>query len=583
MSSEIKAAKKEIRSIFSDFWFIIPEYQRSYVWDTDNIQDLLDDLWYAYENRPEDEYFLGSLVLKKIEESKFDEYEVLDGQQRLTTFFLLMAVLRDISKNKVLKETFQKRVYQEKNDFENIPERVRIKYKTRGIVEKFIEKYIVKEGETNKCFEENEENISKINSKKISNQNKEDNNISCFYMVNAIKEMITFFKGKDENEIVDFCKFLGLKLVFIYVSTESREDAFRMFTILNNRGIPLTNADILKSINIGEVPNQEQNKYAEKWEEIEGNLGKDFDRFLSFIRTVLVKDKARLNLLDEFEKNIYEKEWEEKGVTKKGLLERGKKTIDFIAQYYEIYNKTILDPKLSSNEYKNLITIMNIGFPSSDWIPPVLLFTEKFGENRLLDFLRKLELKFTSDWLSQYTSTERIKNMNEILKEIEKEGQTVDNLLNNKKLFEINKENFENALNRKDFYKKKYAKYILLKYDFLKSSNSAYISEYKNISIEHILPQTPKEDSQWKSDFTEDEIDDLKHNLGNLILINGKKNTSLGNSDFLTKKKDYLKGLIDIFPSGKVFLQETEWKPQSIKDRQKEMIDTLLKQSIFDK
>ena len=40
---------------------------------------------------------------------------------------------------------------------------------------------------------------------------------------------------------------------------------------------------------------------------------------------------------------------------------------------------------------------------------------------------------------------------------------------------------------------------------------------------------------------------------------------------------------IDIFPSGKVFLQETEWKPQSIKDRQKEMIDTLLKQSIFDK
>ena len=158
MSSEIKAAKKEIRSIFSDFWFIIPEYQRSYVWDTDNIQDLLDDLWYAYKNRPEDEYFLGSLVLKKIEESKFDEYEVLDGQQRLTTFFLLMAVLRDISKNKVLKETFQKRVYQEKNDFENIPERVRIKYKTRERVEQFIEKYIVKEGETNKCFEENEEN-----------------------------------------------------------------------------------------------------------------------------------------------------------------------------------------------------------------------------------------------------------------------------------------------------------------------------------------------------------------------------------------------------------------------------------------
>ena len=71
-------------------------------------------------------------------------------------------------------------------------------------------------------------------------------------------------------------------------------------------------------------------------------------------------------MLDEFEKNIYEKEWEEKGITKKGLLERGKKTIDFIERYYDIYDKTILEPKLSSNEYNNLITIMNIGLPSSD-------------------------------------------------------------------------------------------------------------------------------------------------------------------------------------------------------------------------
>ena len=57
MSSEIKAAKKEIKSIFSDFWFLVPGYQRSYVWETDNIQDLLDDLWFAYENKPENEYF----------------------------------------------------------------------------------------------------------------------------------------------------------------------------------------------------------------------------------------------------------------------------------------------------------------------------------------------------------------------------------------------------------------------------------------------------------------------------------------------------------------------------------------------
>ena len=554
MNSEIKAEKKEIKSLFSDFWFVIPEYQRSYVWDTDNIQDLLDDLWFAYKNKPNDEYFLGSLVLKKTEEKEFNEYEVLDGQQRLTTFFLLMAVLKDISKNKTLKKTFQERVYQEKNEFDYIPERVRIVYKIRDNVENFIKEYIlVDEGTLNLEIE-----------KYI-----ESNNTSISHMANAIKEMKSFFSDKDDQDIENFCKFLGGKLVFIYVSTESKEDAFRMFTILNNRGIPLTSADILKSMNIGEVPNEEKNKYAEKWEEIEGYLGKDFNRFLSLIRTILVKEKANLNLLDEFEKNIYDKE----------LLRKGKDTIDLIESYTDIYNKTILEPKLTSYEYNNLIAIMNIGLPSSDWIPPVLFFAKKFGYDKLPDFLKKLEFKFTSDWLSQYSSTERIKNMNEILKEIEKEGQTVDGLLNNDELFKINEENLENALNRNDFYRKKYARYILLKYEFLKSSNTALISNYKNISIEHILPQNPNENSQWRNDFTKDEIEDLKHNLGNLILINGKKNASLGNLDFAEKKEKYFKERIDIFPSGKIFLQQSEWKPQSIKNRQEEVIKVLLDKS----
>jgi hypothetical protein len=209
-----------------------------------------------------------------------------------------------------------------------------------------------------------------------------------------------------------------------------------------------------------------------------------------------------------------------------------------------------------------------------------LFFAKKFGYDKLPDFLKKLEFKFTSDWLSQYSSTERIKNMNEILKEIEKEGQTVDGLLNNDELFKINEENLENALNRNDFYRKKYARYILLKYEFLKSSNTALISNYKNISIEHILPQNPNENSQWRNDFIKDEIEDLKHNLGNLILINGKKNASLGNLDFTEKKEKYFKERIDIFPSGKIFLQQSEWKPQSIKNRQEEVIKVLLKNKI---
>ena len=211
MSSEIKAAKKEIRSIFSDFWFIIPEYQRSYVWDTDNIQDLLDDLWFAYENKPENEYFLGSLVLKKTNKEDFNEYEVLDGQQRLTTFFLLMAVLRDISEDERLKGVCQNRIYQEANPYEGTPERLRIVYEIRDNVEGFIKEYILEKGGT--LNPKIEENIK-------------SDNTSISHMANAINEMKSFFSDKETKQIEGFGVFLALKLIFIYVSTESREDAF---------------------------------------------------------------------------------------------------------------------------------------------------------------------------------------------------------------------------------------------------------------------------------------------------------------------------------------------------------------------
>ena len=112
---EIVSSKVKLMEIFSEkFWFLIPEYQRSYVWEDDNIMELLDDLFFAYENKPDNEYFLGSLVLKKLENEEFPEYEVLDGQQRLTTFFIMLAVLRDLIENPKNKIKCKKRYIKKK-------------------------------------------------------------------------------------------------------------------------------------------------------------------------------------------------------------------------------------------------------------------------------------------------------------------------------------------------------------------------------------------------------------------------------------------------------------------------------------
>lgn len=547
----IDAKKSNISTIFEKFWFIIPEYQRSYVWDTDNINDLLDDLWYAFENRSDSEYFLGSLVLRDLNNGSYKEYEVLDGQQRLTTLFMLLAVIRDTSNNQDLLNTYTEMLFQKKNVFKGIPERVRILYKIRDSVESFITDSIIKKGGT--------KNATLLNDKLT------EGNTSIKNMANAIITMHKFFDKKKEREIESFAQFLAMNVIFIYVSTDNREDAFRLFTILNNRGIPLTSADILKSINIGEIEDNSK-KYARIWEEIEGELGDEFDRFLSFVRTILVKEKARVNLLEEFEEKVY----------KKGLLLKGTETIKYIQKYKDVYDDLILlkDSQLS-NDFKNLITIMQIGLPSDDWVPSLMYYYKKFGNEDLTKFSKNLEYKFVGDWILQFTSTQRIENMNRILKQIEL-ASTPSDLLENAELFKVDKQALRNILN-KNIYGRRFARYILLKYEYLESDNTVHLADYKTISVEHILPQSPSTTGKWIEDFNTEQRQFWTHKLANLVLISKRKNSSLSNLEFEKKREKYLQKRIDVFAGSKVFiLTADEWKPDVLSARQNKMLDLLI-------
>jgi uncharacterized protein with ParB-like and HNH nuclease domain len=86
--AKIESEKLLVKEVFNK-WFRIPEYQRPYVWGNDQISELLDDIMQARNSNPESEYFLGSMVLQKKEKvegtTRYIEYDLLDGQQRLTT------------------------------------------------------------------------------------------------------------------------------------------------------------------------------------------------------------------------------------------------------------------------------------------------------------------------------------------------------------------------------------------------------------------------------------------------------------------------------------------------------------------
>ena len=548
----IEANKGILKKIFSEeFWFIVPQYQRPYVWQEENIQELIDDLYYAFENKQNSEYFLGALVLKRTTEKEFREYEILDGQQRLTTLCMMMAVIRDLIKKPQYKYTLSQMIYQEENELLKVPSRNRIKYNTRDKVKDFVKDYIIANGSTRK--------------RDLVNYH-EDTNISVSNMAKAISTMHTIFENKENLEA--FAVFLLNNVLFIYVSTDNTEDAFRLFTILNDRGIPLSNADILKSINIGEIGEEDLDEYSKHWEYLEEKYHKGFDRFLSFVRTILLKNKPSSNLLDEYEKNIYQK----------NILKKGKNTIDFLIELDGIYDKIIdLNDENLSNEYKNLVTIMKLGLHSDEWIPTVLSYFLKFEYYNLDEFIKKLEYKFIGDLMSNVSPSKRRENLNNIIKTIEiVSKENMDILFENRELFDIDKNIFRKNING-DIYGKKYTKYLLLKMEYLMNDNSVYLSNYKEISIEHVLPQNPLKKSHWRRDFTEEQRKLWTNKLSNLVLISNKKNVKLANLDFKKKKEEYLKNRMDVFNSSKIFLDKSsKWDETTLRNRQNMMVNMLI-------
>ena len=141
MPNKIDSDKIFINKAF-EWWYRVPDYQRPYVWGTDQVTDLLDDVTQWMYSRPDSEYFLGSIVLQERHNNGIVEYDLLDGQQRLSTCLMVYAVGRDLAKDARLEALCREVVFQQDDPFKKIPERLRIVYDVRDDVHEFVNNFI---------------------------------------------------------------------------------------------------------------------------------------------------------------------------------------------------------------------------------------------------------------------------------------------------------------------------------------------------------------------------------------------------------------------------------------------------------
>lgn len=567
MAHQIESDKLLVKDVFKK-WFRIPEYQRPYVWEDDQVTELLDDVMQARTSNPESQYFLGSMVLSKNTKeegtTKYEEYDLLDGQQRLTTLFLITAVVRDLTPktNSSRLKTCHETIFQMANPDDNIPERLRIVFDIRNQVKDFINEYVKKDNGTAK------EDELKL---KIANK---DEDISIRNMAKAILTIRKYFSN---NHIDDFFPYLRSNVLMIYVSADELEDAFRLFTVMNSRGLKLRNSDILKADNLGRIKDSAKRlDCAKKWEETENYFAEDFDAFLSHLRTILVKQKAAVSLLKEFEDNIYyPKSYDRTTKTKTKLpplLSKGEDTFKFVDKYKKHFEQLFDNENYDltgSFKLYNLLQLMKKGFEADLWIAPLLRYYDKFKTDNLINFIIALENKFANDWLIGLTPTTRIENINAII-------QTIDNAKASNEILQ----NSCLTINAKDLlvvlegniYGRRAARYVLLKLDLLYHGHTTKFEMPSTISIEHILPQNPYDNSQWKKDFTDLQREEWANKLGNLVLISRRKNSAQGNKDYFDKKDKYFKNNVELFSNSvRIYNHYPSWTMVDLEKNHKDV------------
>ena len=570
-TEKVKAKEYYIKDLLSNkFLFEIPDYQRAYSWTKENLKQLVEDIWESVElnkargNKEFDQYepyFLGSIVLcsKEYKDDGCGIYDVIDGQQRLTSIIMLIAAIRDLIDNEEYKKVLSDLIYQKPNVLMGIKESIRVK--ARGKEEEFFKKYILTNGGTELVKDLDMEELSE------AKQN----------MVNAIEVFRDSFFNENgellEEKLNEFIVYLLQKVVLVVITTESFTSAFRLFNVINARGLPLTDSDLLKSENLRVMNPEIRKEYTDIWESHEQDLGKEkLDQIIGFMRTMKLKNKVEESVYEEFSKKIFRNEPEYLGVN----------FVNHLTAVKALYDKYIIDGNLEGvseeekSYYKNLINIMREFLPYDDWMAAVIRFAEKFNDDKLvLEFVKVLEKRLVIDWVNGNSFADRLNRVYGILEAIEEKDSLEEIKEAPVFLYDLERTTayFENALNDIDFYSKgrmMIPKYIFVRLDMEKRANE--VLDYSDkIMIEHVLPRNAKE-AYWKDNFSADQRRNWANKFGNLVIITGAKNTRANNKPFAEKVEQYLSKKSD-FAITKEVLELSDWNMDSLKDRHESLVN----------
>ncbi|WP_153796438.1 DUF262 domain-containing protein [Foetidibacter luteolus] len=525
MEDIFKPQSLTIKQLFgnADALYQIPRYQRPYSWGDEQLDKLWTDLREAQENEPN--YFLGSVITAKPEDAS-NYIDIVDGQQRLTTLLVLLCVYRDmypeINSDILDKDPFaiDANIIKTSIKFNDRFERLRLK--THSNHESDFQELILSPGAA----------IGNEYPYKRDLRRQEE---PKYKFLNTSAFFTEKLEDLGEEEAGTFINYLFNKVKIIRIDCQSVSFAIKLFQVLNDRGLDLSNSDLIKSFLIGQIHKkhvddpeqrkQKENQFMDDWkfcETIAIDTEESMNDLFVMYEYYLLGNNPEKSLYDELVREFETKNPNQVIADFKRFVSFYKKDVynredslmyGFWYLRWTVYWKTIV------------LTALHSGYPSYEEFLPILkrYYYLNWIAGNTLSKIKQTSFNIIK-WLKEKRPLFEIKSDLEALL-TDPGNHTINRAI-------VNLDN--------DVYFEAWCKPLLLMIEYNQQDNPPfYLMSDKNIHIEHVLPRGFMKNPEWVHFNNVEGIEDWINSAANLTLLSGSKNIAATNAGLALKIKAY--------------------------------------------
>lgn len=549
--ARIENHKYSIEEAFRECFYIVPDYQREYVWTDKEVHQLLEDINEQIDAESTREYFIGTVLVSPTDRK--NHYEVIDGQQRLTTFFLLLCALKHLFQGELQRQTVSGLIstsYTDSDGDTRASLKLEPRYESAGeVIAKLVDldadPLVVRAG---------------IQAAGITSFGSLEN------LVNAYSTLYRYLQDNYDNasKLKKYWGYLANNVVFIQISTDV-SSALKIFETINERGVGLNPMDLLKNLLFTQVKQTQFTQIKDEWKKITKPLEKNREKPLRFLRYFLMANYLIKNARGDAvvrEDEIYDWFVQKDNAA---LCDYTNKPFEFIrkvirsVEHYLAFRSGLGNdgkPSLAMDSLKRLAG----GAFSLHYV--LLLVAANLPKPLFEHFVTQLE-SFLFYYIFTKTPTKDLeRNFSLWADELRTISEVVDPVRQRSALNAFVADRFEknmvaksqelsDALKRFSLYSMQQyrTRYLLARltqhvdmaFSGLKLPGS--LEPFTSLEIEHILPNNPTAAlrEKWADENPGASYDDYKNRLGNLALLEKPINIVAGNDFYLTKLVEYRK------------------------------------------